>query len=104
MQEEKVPEITVIVRLNEMGEHHAEVVDFENGDLRDLNMALDWIDEVPRYELVRVEKSEYFAMVYIEAPEPLRWVEKDELIFDAEGEIIRWMRSVEKVPSLRLGS
>lgn len=89
-------ELTVIVKKNEMEEYYAEVVDFKNGDLRTLNEALDWIDAVERYEMVRVEKIEYFALVYIEAPEPLRWEEKDELVFDAESEIVRWMRKAEQ--------
>lgn len=87
-------EVLVVVAVNGVGEHHARVVDSD--DLRDVNESLDWIQESDVY-LIVVERAEYKALVYIEAPESLRWEEKDELVFDAESEIARWMRNNQSV-------
>lgn len=93
-------EILVLMAVNEMGEHHARVVDGD--DLREVNEALDWIQESDVY-LIVIERVEYKVLVYVENGEALRWIEKDEFAWDAEREVIHWMRrrAVDKLSSLR---
>ncbi|MEQ8673269.1 MAG: hypothetical protein RIC84_08640 [Aggregatilineales bacterium] len=56
-------EIMVLMKRNEMGEHRAEIVDGD--DLREVNEALDWIQETPVYLAVHESKA-MKTLVYVE--------------------------------------
>ena len=80
--------VIVMMRLNEMGEYHAEVVN--TGDLRAFNEACDWVDSRETH-LIRVERSEYCALVYAECEGGLTFDQSEAIYQDAEYEVVKWL-------------
>ena len=81
--------VIVMMKANEMGEYHAEVVN--TGDLREFNEACDWVDSRVTH-LIRVERSEYCALVYAECGEGGLTFDQSEAVYiDAEYEVVKWL-------------
>lgn len=77
-------EFIVLMKRNPMGEYVPEIVDFH--DLRAFNESLDWVDGVPN-EMVKLEREEYAALVYVESERSLTMSESEGFAYDAEYEI-----------------
>ena len=88
------PNVIVMMRLNEMGEHHAEVVDV--GDLRAFNEACDWVDSRMTH-LIRIDRKDYSALVYAECGVGGLTFYQSELIYeDAQYEIEKMLSKTAK--------